>query len=105
MNTHAEIAKTLENRLAELTSNIAEIDGELRSALPADWEEQATKLEGQDALEGIEKTKLQEVSQIREALHRIAQGTYGLCAQCGEPINPKRLQALPIATRCIACVG
>ena len=103
MKNQEDLAKTLERRLVELTGQISEIDSELHSLLPADWEDQATQLEGQDALEGIEKSKLQEVRQIREALRRIAEGTYGVCAKCGEPINPKRLKALPTATRCIAC--
>lgn len=105
MKEYQETAKALQQRLSELTGHIAEIDSELRSGLSADWEEQATQLEGQDALEGIEKTKLQEISQICEALRRIEQGSYGVCAQCGEKINPKRLTALPTATRCIKCAG
>jgi DnaK suppressor protein len=103
MKTHADIANALESRLVELTGQVSEIDSELHKQLAADWEEQATQLEGQDALEGIETSKLQEIARIREALRRIAQGSYGVCAQCGEPIDPKRLAALPTATRCIAC--
>jgi|SRR5208282_2102353 len=105
MKTYEEIAQTLEHRLVELMSNIREIDSELQSSLPADWEEQATQLENQDALEGVEKSKLQEIRQIREALQRIGQGSYGVCAQCGEAIDPRRLRALPTATRCISCAG
>jgi len=105
MTTQDDIAKTLERRLVELTGQVSEIDHELHKLLPADWEEQATQLESQDALEGIEKSKLQEIGQIREALRRIAQGGYGVCVKCGEPIDPKRLKALPTATRCIACAG
>jgi RNA polymerase-binding protein DksA len=105
MKTHEDIAKALESRLVELTGQISEIDSELHSTLSADWEEQATQLESQDALEGVEKSKLQEVRQIREALRRIEQGSYGVCVKCGEPIDPKRLKALPTATRCIACAG
>jgi RNA polymerase-binding protein DksA len=103
MKNHEDIARSLERRLSELSVHIDEIDRELRSTLPADWEEQATQLEGQDALGGLEKSKLQEVSQIREALRRIAEGSYGVCSQCGEMISPKRLQALPTATKCISC--
>jgi DnaK suppressor protein len=102
---YEDIAKALEARLIELTGSIAEIDSELRGLPPADSEEQATYLENQDALEGIEKSKLQEIRQIREALRRIAEGRYGVCAECGEIINPKRLKALPTATRCISCAG
>ncbi|MCW2275475.1 TraR/DksA family transcriptional regulator [Rhodoblastus acidophilus] len=100
-----DIARTLEHRLAELSKEVAEIDQELRSALPADWEEQATQLEGQDALEGIEKQKLREIQQIRAALQRIADGQYGICAKCGDDIDPKRLKALPTAIFCVSCLG
>jgi RNA polymerase-binding transcription factor DksA len=103
MNT--DIKNALKRRLAELIGNVAEIDSELRSSLPADWEEQATKLEDQDSLEGIEKSKLQEIRQINDALKRIDEGSYGVCTQCGGLIDPKRLEALPTATKCISCAA
>jgi DnaK suppressor protein len=105
MNKHEEIAKALKARLSELTSRVAEIDGELRKPLPADSEERATYLENQDAFEGIGYTEIQEIQQIRAALKQIAGGTYGVCAQCGADIDPKRLKALPYATRCISCAA
>jgi RNA polymerase-binding transcription factor DksA len=103
MNKHEDIAKALKARLSELTSRVAEIDNELRKPLSADSEDQATDLENQDALGGIEYSGLQEIQQIKEALERIANGTYGVCAECGTDIDPKRLRALPNATRCISC--
>jgi len=103
MNKHEDIAKALKARLSELTSRVAEIDNELRRPLSADSEDQATDLENQDALGGIEFSGLQEIQQIKEALERIAKGTYGVCAECGTDIDPKRLRALPNATRCISC--
>ena len=103
MNKYEDIAKALKARLAELTSRVAEIDNELRKPLSADSEDQATDLENQDALGGIEYSGLQEIRQIKEALERIAKGTYGVCVQCGIDIDPKRLRALPNATRCISC--
>ena len=105
MTTHENIAKALRARLSELTGCVAEIDSELRKPLSADSEEQATDLENQDALEGIENSEIQEIRQIEEALKRIAEGTYGVCTQCGADIDPKRLKALPIATRCISCAA
>lgn len=105
MTTHRDIASELERRLKELTQDVSEIDSELQGALSADWAEQAAQLEVQDSLGGIEKSKLQEIAQIREALRRISLGIYGVCTKCGEPIDPKRLKALPTATRCISCLG
>jgi DnaK suppressor protein len=40
---------------------------------------------------------------VREALHRIAVGTYGACVYCGEEIAGKRLAAVPWTRSCIAC--
>ena len=75
---YEEIVQALNTRLAELTGNVAEIDSELRKPLSARNEEQATDLENQDALEGIEKSKLQEIQQIELALRRIAEGVLWL---------------------------
>ena len=60
-NKYEEIVQALHARLSELTGHVAEIDSELRKPLSARNEEQATDLENQDALEGIEKSKLQEI--------------------------------------------
>ena len=40
---------------------------------------------------------------IDEALNRIKDGTYGLCAECNEPIGRMRLEAVPHARMCIEC--
>ena len=105
MTKNENIAKELKTRLSELTARLAEIESELRKPLSADSEERATDLENQDALEGIMNCVFQEVHQIQGALRRIAEGTYGVCVQCGADIDPKRLEALPIATRCISCAA
>ncbi len=83
MAKNENIAKELKTRLSELTGRLAEIDSELRKPLSADSEERATDLENQDALEGIKSSEIQEVHQIQGALRRIAEGTYGVCVQCG----------------------
>lgn len=103
MEKHEDIARTFRSRLAELKGHVAEIDRELRQPLSADSEEQATDLEGQDALQGLENSKLVEIRQIEQALKRIEDGAYGVCVGCGEPIGLKRLQALPTSTSCISC--
>ena len=40
---------------------------------------------------------------IEEALDRIANGTYGVCEMCEEPIAYERLKARPVTTLCIDC--
>ena len=43
------------------------------------------------------------VRQLRAALDRIEDGTYGICCECEEEIAPKRLKAIPWAQLCIQC--
>ncbi len=40
---------------------------------------------------------------IQQALERINDGSFGICADCEGPIGLKRLQALPWASHCIQC--
>ena len=40
---------------------------------------------------------------IQEALDRIEDKSYGECANCGNEIQPKRLEAVPWAQLCIPC--
>ena len=42
------------------------------------------------------------IAKIDQALVRIKDGTYGFCAETGEPIGLKRLMARPVAELCIA---
>ncbi len=41
--------------------------------------------------------------QVRAALARIADGSYGVCMHCEEDISPKRLNAVPQTAFCIKC--
>jgi DnaK suppressor protein len=40
---------------------------------------------------------------VDRALQRLAQGSYGSCTDCSEPIDLARLQASPEVSRCLAC--
>ena len=43
------------------------------------------------------------LQQVDDALSRIADRHYGVCASCEDTLNLKRLQAVPWATLCISC--
>jgi DnaK suppressor protein len=42
-----------------------------------------------------------ELKQVQSALHRIEDGTYGKCVDCGREISDARLQAVPWALYCV----
>ena len=43
------------------------------------------------------------IQKIDEALHRIAEGTYGICEVCGQLIRKPRLMNLPFVHTCMEC--
>ncbi len=43
------------------------------------------------------------LKQVDEALHRIDDGTYGVCEVCGGKIPKRRLQVMPYASMCVKC--
>jgi DnaK suppressor protein len=56
--------------------------------------------ERHSALRDVEVAKM---AQIKKALAGIDEGTYGLCATCGEAIAPGRLEIMPYAVFCVGC--
>jgi RNA polymerase-binding transcription factor DksA len=45
----------------------------------------------------------QHIAEIDAALGRLADGVYGTCERCGQPIPPARLEVRPVARTCVAC--
>jgi DnaK suppressor protein len=43
------------------------------------------------------------IQKVQDALQRIEDGTFGICEECGEPIDDKRLTARPVTSQCIEC--
>ena len=66
-------------------------------------EEEATEsLEFEKRL-ALEKQIRDQLADVEHALHKVEEGTYGLCDICGQPIAPARLEALPQASLCVNC--
>lgn len=47
--------------------------------------------------------KYEQYKDIADAFRRLEDDTYGLCEECGEEIDIKRLEVNPLARYCIAC--
>ncbi|HEX4873905.1 MAG TPA: TraR/DksA family transcriptional regulator [Sphingorhabdus sp.] len=103
MTDLSSVKAGLETRLAELTARASRIEADLSEPLSADFAEQATEREDDDALEGQDALLGREIVAIKAALTRIDEGSYGECTRCGEPVGEKRLEAYPEAALCISC--
>ena len=65
-----------------------------------EFEEAASDLAEQQLQQTIIANEVALLTEVQDALKRIAQGHYGFCTVCGQPIPEKRLEALPWAARC-----
>ena len=45
----------------------------------------------------------QRLAEVTKALQRFEKNIYGLCEECGQPIEAERLEALPLTSLCIRC--
>lgn len=70
---------------------------------PRDYEDVATDFLEIQNEQSIMANQQALLTLVENALARIADGTYGYCQQCEEPIPAKRLEALPWAERCVQC--
>jgi phage/conjugal plasmid C-4 type zinc finger TraR family protein len=86
----AQIIRTLENSDYEI-----DIDGDA-----------VDQLQGQSLVNiqnRLSKNNLTKLRIIDEAIEMISRGEYGDCSECGEPIEVKRLEAIPGVTICVCC--
>jgi RNA polymerase-binding transcription factor DksA len=95
----------LEARRTELTSRLSAIEHQLEKPVSERFEEQATEREDDEVLEDLGAAGVREVRMIEAALDRIASGSYGTCASCGDPIGEARLDVLPYTPVCADCAA
>jgi RNA polymerase-binding transcription factor DksA len=63
----------------------------------------ATDLFEHELAIGLSHKTRQQLVEVDAALARIGSGTYGVCEDCHQKIDPARLRALPRARRCVPC--
>ena len=85
------------------TNNEALYNGSLDdNSISADIVDQASSYTDKTVEMKAINRQIKLISKIDQALTRIRDGTYGFCAETGEPIGLKRLIARPVAELCIA---
>ena len=52
---------------------------------------------------GVGESLERELRRIERALTKLDEGTYGICDNCGAPISPGRLKAMPDGVLCLDC--
>jgi DnaK suppressor protein len=107
---YTELRKKLEaekKRLAEelesLQTNVPSSEERREGSPFGKREEEATETLELEKRLALENRARQELAGIEHALEKFEKGTYGLCDNCGKPIAPERLEALPHASLCMEC--
>ncbi len=93
---------TLENKQAELLRVIVNREGIEIEKSPDALDEVQHATERELAIRNLDRDSAL-LRNVRAALLRCADGSYGVCMHCEEDISPKRLQAVPWAAFCIQC--
>jgi len=100
--------KRLEGRRQELVALIEAGNAgiaEIRAEREIEFGDEAQSEEQQERIALVGAVESAELARVDAALARVDAGTYGVCAGCGEPIEPRRLKASPYAVQCADCAG
>jgi DnaK suppressor protein len=104
MNTE-KYRERLLAREKELRHIISRLLSEARESSSAEVEDPIDRVissEGKAAAFGVSTAESKMLQQVRAALQRIDDGAYGTCIDCGRPIEPARLDAVPWTPYCRA---
>ncbi|MFQ5507772.1 MAG: TraR/DksA family transcriptional regulator [Leptospirillia bacterium] len=102
----AELTATLHQLEQELLAVLADTDTDAR---PVDLGLPIGRLSRMDAMQQQSMAKAgraayqQRLAGVQRALSTVADGEYGYCRSCAEPIGYGRLSARPEAPLCVAC--
>ncbi len=101
--THSEIRLQLETKAREIAISLGD-----RSTIQIDNggdDEVGVAVEAavRDQSAMYKKSQMTTLREIRLALDRIQDESYGVCMECEEPIKPRRLEVLPWARYCVPC--
>lgn len=95
--------EVLSQHLKELNHRLERVKVNATQPHSSDSSEMAQERENDEVIDAIGRETREEIRQIRRALARIEEGSYGICQQCGQTIAEGRLDTLPEATHCVSC--
>jgi DnaK suppressor protein len=103
--TKSELNKyksVLETKQAELVHVLRNRDGIAIEKCPDSLDEVQYATERELAIRSLDRDSVL-LRNVRAALDRIEEGSFGVCLHCDEDISPKRLAAVPSTAFCIVC--
>jgi RNA polymerase-binding protein DksA len=102
-NSRDGLRSELLQKKEELTARLERITVNLRRGYEADSKERAIQLEDSEVVDALGNEARAALKKISAALARMKSGEFGMCIDCGMPINQGRIKAYPYALECIDC--
>ena len=102
-----EMEKTLLDMKSALQSKISKSDTDFKNLVGTGGTGDSVDIASDDLaskkMEAIGKIDAGRLNAINQAIVRIRNGKYGVCAMCGKKIPEERLRAIPYALLCMPC--
>lgn len=107
-----QAAERLAHERAAAVARVARLDADLGAMVAASRDSNAddehdpegpTIAYERSQLSALRRQATSHLAELDAAIARVADGTYGGCEECGEPISPERLDARPGARTCMRC--
>jgi DnaK suppressor protein len=102
LRERAQLLHDIEVKAHQVAEDGDDLDPE-RGGVGNHMADDANQTFEQETMLTLERSVRRHLDQVNAALARIEAGTYGICANCGKPINPARLEARPSSVLCIEC--
>lgn len=113
-NLSAHERRTYRRKLRELTARLSggveQLEAEALvapeaagAAAPAHEADRAVRESEEQVARALLASEGHILAEANMALLRLANGTFGMCGQCGRPIAKARLDAVPYARNCVRC--
>jgi DnaK suppressor protein len=100
------IRRQLEEEQRDLESLLARTEAagrEADQAFPEDVADKAANSYTKEFLFSQSNSGRSHLQHVNAAIGRLKNGSFGICEECGEPIEPKRIEAVPWTPFCRAC--
>lgn len=98
-----EITEKLIEERDTILSKLSSADLSVDDSETPDPVDLAVRNYSKNVLLAVSENESRQLLLINEALQRIEDDEYGLCQNCEQEINPKRLNAVPWARYCLDC--
>jgi len=107
----SQLRSRLSSQCEHLMEELGQLEASIRQTTEQRERDSFSSEDGDGVTDGLEldrylawqKQTIDRLSEVRHALRKFEQGTYGLCEGCGQQIDPGRLEALPQASLCLSC--